>query len=86
MSKYSTSEGYLAIPTPELVDVLYSLVNDAEAIEYNSFEDWAQTFGHDADSRKGEAMYQSCLKIALQLRQLVGKDNLNRLHELYQDY
>lgn len=74
------------VTPPALIDVLYSLILDAEAIECATFEDWAQEFGCDADSRKAETIYRACLSIGLQLRQLISDDNLRQLRELYQDY
>ena len=59
------------VSPPKLVDVLYSLVMDASALEYASFEDWASEYGYDADSRSAERTYQDCLKIALKLQQMV---------------
>lgn len=74
------------VAPPELIDVLYSLVLDTYAIEYATFEDWAQEFGYGIDSRKAEVVYNACIKISLQLRQLISDDSLRLLRELYQDY
>jgi hypothetical protein len=74
------------VKAPDIRDVLYSLSMDADVLESASFEDWASNFGYDADSRKAEGIYQACLKIALQLRQLVGDAGLAQLREAFQDY
>lgn len=71
------------IPAPELVDVLYSLVMDSDAIEYGCFEDWAECFGYDVDSREAEKVYRQCVEIALKLRQAV---DLNAAREAFDDY
>jgi hypothetical protein len=71
---------------PALSDVLYSLVIDTDVLESSGFEDWAETFGFDTDSRKAESMYRQCLENALKLKAVIGSDNLEHLRELYQDY
>jgi len=72
------------LPNPN--DVMYSLLLDAEVIDYASFEDWASSMGVDTDSRKAENDYKACLKIALQLRAGLGQDLINHLKEMFQDY
>lgn len=71
------------IPAPEFADVLYSLVSDAEVLEYSSFDEWAENFGYDTDSRKAEQTYRACLDIALKLRAIV---DLDKAREAFQDY
>lgn len=71
---------------PDLADVLYSLASDMAAIDYRSFEDWANEFGYDTDSRKAEKTYQACLKIALALRNSVGEEGLKKLQEACRNY
>lgn len=74
------------LPKPELRDVLYSLVSDSDVLESSGFEDWASNLGYDTDSRKAEAIYNSCIEIALKLKALIGQANLDKLRELYQGY
>jgi hypothetical protein len=71
---------------PKFADVLYSLVTDSEAIDYGSFEEWANMLGDDPDSRKAETMYRACLEIGLKLRNALGDDGLRQLREACQDY
>lgn len=71
---------------PDTIDVIYSLVSDADAIEYPSFEDWASNFGYEPDSRKAEKIYRQCLEIGLALRSALGEANLLKLREAFQDY
>lgn len=71
---------------PKLADVLCSLVRDGDAIEFDSFEDWADSLGEDTDSRKAEAVYRACLDTGLKLRNALGEDGLKRLREALQDY
>ena len=71
---------------PDTIDVIYSLVSDAEAIEYPKFEDWAESFGYDVDSRKAEKVYRQCLEIGLAFRAALGDAGLKTLREAFQDY
>lgn len=64
-------------------DVLYSLVIDSDAKDY-TFEDWADNFGYDTDSRKGEQIYHACKKNARKVSTFI--DNLEEAAELFQDY
>ena len=59
---------------PTLVDVLCSLVLDSSVINYASFDDWANEYGCDTDSREAEKMYNACMITALQLRQMIDLD------------
>lgn len=74
------------IPAPDLIDVFYSLVMDAGALDYAAFEDWADCYGYERDSRKAETMYRECLARALELRAMLGDSALAELRDLYSDY
>ncbi len=74
------------IAPPKLADVLYSISMDASAIDYATFEEWAPEMGYDADSRKGEAIYRTCLEYALKLRGAVGDKAMEQLRTATQDY
>lgn len=74
------------IPAPKLRDVLYSLVQDANAIDYDSFESWAAEYNYDSDSRAAERAYRACLDIALKLRAMLGDTVITELREVFQDY
>jgi hypothetical protein len=71
---------------PNALDVIYSLMADADVLNEFSYEDWAANTGYDPDSRKGEALYRSCLEIALKLRNGIGEKALAELREAFQDY
>lgn len=75
-----------ALPVPPLRDVLYSLVRDSDVLDYPTYEEWANNFGFDEDSRKAEATYRACLEIALKMRGIFGESGLEELRELFQDY
>lgn len=71
---------------PDFESVLASLALDSDVIEYPTFEDWADNFGYDKDSRKGESTYRACLEIALKLRAAIGEDGLRQLRDAAQEY
>lgn len=70
---------------PDPLDVIYSLLLESEVLDYDDYESWASEFGYDPDSRKGERLYQECMRIALQFRQL-SEGVIEELREAYQDY
>lgn len=71
---------------PQFADVLHSLVSDAGAIDFATFEDWANEFGYDEDSRKGEAIYRTCLEFGLKLRSFLGDAGLSTLRDAVANY
>jgi hypothetical protein len=71
---------------PENMDVLYSLISDSDVLNYATYEEWAETFGYEPDSRKGETVYRACLEIALKLRAGIGEAGVAQLAEAFQDY
>lgn len=75
-----------AIDQPDSLDVLYCLVLDADVLDYSGFEEWADNYGYDPDSRKAEATYKECLSQSLKLRTGLGAHYLPKLQELFQDY
>ena len=74
------------IPGPDMPDVVHSLCVDADVLQHRSFEDWAADFGYDADSRKAENIYRSCMQIALQLLNGLGAASLERLQLAAREY
>lgn len=70
---------------PSIKDILYSLVSDADALQY-IFEDWVGMFGYDTDSMKAKAVYDACIAEGISLRNMIGQGNINKLNELFQDY
>lgn len=74
------------LPFPELRDVLYCVVMDADALNYSCFEDWADNLGYSSDSRKAETIYNTCLRQALTFRLLIGGKALEQLSTLFVDY
>lgn len=57
---------------PNISDFLQCLALDSYAMQCDFFEDWAQEFGYDTDSREAYRVYKACLKNARKLRDFIG--------------
>lgn len=57
---------------PDAESVLENLLSSAMGVEYDSFEEWAEDYGYDTDSRKAERTYHAVCAEAEQLRALLG--------------
>lgn len=67
---------------PELSDVLDSLAMDAQGYENaGDFEDWANEYGYDTDSRKAEKTYNTIGEQSKRLRKLLGRTEYTVLLE-----
>lgn len=85
-SGYSNTIRY-KIKKPPLDDVVYCLVSDSDALMYDTFEEWADSTGYDADSRSAEKIYNACRKIGSDLKKVFGgSEGLQKLQEAFQDY
>ncbi len=73
------------LPKPDIANVFHSLLLYADAVNYGSFEQWAEDFGYETDSRAAEKTYKACLEIALKLNGIFGAEVLNKWRELGQD-
>lgn len=71
---------------PDVESVIYSLISDSDVLNYGTFEEWAETFGYETDSRSAESTYRACLEIALKLRAAIGESGLETLATAFQDY
>lgn len=67
--------------TPDMDNVLACLALDASAIDFARFEDWADEYGYDRDSRSAEKAYRDCLETALALRAAIGDEGLTALRD-----
>lgn len=76
---YATSA---PIAAPDAGAIIAALCLDSDVLNYASFDDWADSFGYDRDSRKAEATYRACRATALSLRAAVGDASLAKLHAL----
>jgi len=72
-------QGGRTIPAPELADVVSCLILDGSAIDYATYEDWADNYGYDRDSREGERIYRVCLTTGLRLRAALGDKRLQEI-------
>lgn len=63
---------------PTAAEVLDCLASDAYGVDpagtgiFTSFENWADEYGYERDSRKAEATYDVCVKQAKELREFLG--------------
>lgn len=72
--------------TPNSVDVVHSLLMDYDVLDCASFEEWANEWGYDTDSRSAESIYKACLEIALKLRNGLGETVIAALRDVYGGY
>lgn len=73
-------------PTPTLQEVLHSLTPDSDVMNYLVYEHWADEFGYDPDSRKGEKIYEECRTQASRLSDVLGgMDKVQNLREIFQE-
>ena len=73
-------------PTPTLQEVLHSLTQDSDVMNYLVYEHWADEFGYDPDSRKGEKIYEECRTQASRLSDVLGgMDKVQNLREIFQE-
>lgn len=77
---------WVKVPEPSMDDVIYSLLMDANAIDYPTFELWAAEFGYNPDSIKARRIYRACLEIGLRMRAVFSEEELKLLREAYADY
>lgn len=73
--------GYEPKP-PTIDDVLGSLASDARVMDCRNFSEWADDCGYDTDSLKARKIYDACIEIALQLKALLGSDQLEKLQNI----
>jgi hypothetical protein len=65
---------------PQVTEVLDNLASDAQGVEdVRSFEEWADNYGYDTDSRKAEEVYKVCLRQAKELQDFLGREAYNEL-------
>lgn len=70
---YSMGSAHTAPPT--LDDVLDNLAVDSSGYDTaRGFEDWADSYGYDTDSRRAERIYRAVERQAEKLREFLGDD------------
>ena len=68
---FSTGAGWTR--DPEVVDVLQCLISDALSYENAaSFEDWAEEYGYNQDSRKAERLFKVISEQSGKLKRFMG--------------
>lgn len=69
----STGTGWTS--EPSVSDLLECLILDASVVDRSqSFEDWADEYGYDPDSRKAERLYKTVEVESLRLKEFFGDD------------
>lgn len=71
---------------PDPLDVWYAVASEIDVIDYRGFEDWANTFGYDSDSRSAEKIYRTCLETALAIRSEIGEQGVEKLRRIMEGY
>lgn len=72
------------LPLPRAADVLHSVVLDNPSGD--SFEEWANDFGYDPDSRKAEDIYNQCRKQSREAVTLFGHALLTEIAKILENY
>lgn len=67
--------------TPDAIEILNCIARDGDALEF-TFEDWANDFGYDDDSRKAKKIYRARQDNALRLRKILSKEKIEELKAL----
>lgn len=70
---------------PEVAGVFDSFIRDGEACN-QSFEDWADEFGYDKDSRSAEKIYEACKEIGFKMRKLFTHAEIEEMRGILEDY
>ncbi len=74
------SQGFGIHGEPTAADVLDCLASDANGLDNaGSFEEWANEFGYDTDSRKAERAYHAIERQASALQSLLGAEGYTQL-------
>lgn len=70
---------YYSSSWPRDDNILYSVVMDAEAGGYETFEEFCDNYGYSSDSIKAMKTYQACKDMRQTLLDTVGEDIFNEL-------
>ena len=74
---FTQGSGHTTVPTA--ADVLECLASDADVINHDTFESWAEDFGLDTDSRTAEQTYKACRTQTESLRRFLGEGTFEEL-------
>lgn len=70
---------------PSAASVLYALLSDSDALEYN-FTDWCDMLGYSDDSISAKTTYLMCMENAHKLRKVLPRTNMEKIKELLENY
>lgn len=79
------SQGSAITRNPARDDVLYSVMQDANAAD-ESFDDFCDSMSLDADSRRAYAMWEACKATRDKLAEMFTASELSDLAELFGDF
>lgn len=72
--------------TPDVENVIECLMMDAEALNAECFQDWAENFGYSIDSIKAKKTYDACVATALKLRNGLGYELFEKLRKAIEQH
>ena len=64
---------------PDIEDIIFAVVSDADVLNYASMEDWAYNWGYDPLTIEAQEIYNLCLKNSLALVNNLGQTAFNLL-------
>lgn len=65
--------------------VLWALIMDIGGVD-EGFEAWCESIGYDYDSRKAEAIYNSCLETKKKLEKIFSSEEIELIKKITEDY
>lgn len=68
--------------SPSLAVVLECVLSDINGINDMTFEEWANDFGYDSDSRSAESIFNACKKEYDDLNNLLTKDEQDVFYQI----
>lgn len=66
----------------DAASIFASICREGEDAANQTFDDWADTYGYDKDSRKAEATYQECQRSYTKVSKLVSRAAIKQFAEL----
>ena len=73
------------LPTPTLIEVMYSLLMDSNS-ELTSFADWCSDYGYEDDSIKALKIFEACRTVKLEMLSMFTSKEIEEMNDLLQDY
>jgi hypothetical protein len=78
----SRGENFGEMIVPESYHVMDSILLDASSFEM-TFDEWAEDFGFDSDSRSAEKIYRGCIATAAIVRKEFSRDEIKELIDVF---